>query len=151
MKRTIKYTIALFTIIGAFNFTHAQKVDLGNYDMEIIEVFNRNSVGSAFSGKNKKYVGLEVMLIPKSKKNDGFVLSTMLMRSDGEDYTLIYKRGATVHLQGQLIKLKKPTKILIFALVDKKFTNGDLIFNENKIVSIEVKDGSKIGTYTILE
>jgi len=40
--------------------------------MEIIEVFNKNSVGTTFSGKNKKYVGLGVMLIPKSKKMMAF-------------------------------------------------------------------------------
>jgi hypothetical protein len=146
----LKLTLTFFTILFFLSFCFAQKIDLGNYQMEIIEAFNKNSVGTAFSGKNKKYVGLEVLLIPKSKKNNGFLLNSMYLKSSNEEYKLIYKRGATVHLQGNLIKLRKPTKIFIMALVNKSFKIGQLNFNGKDIVEIQVENGNKKAEFKIL-
>jgi len=133
------------------NIGNAQKINLGEYEMEIIEAFNRNSVGSAFTGAKKKYVGLEVLLIPKSKKNSGVDLDDMQLKSEHDDYYLIYKRAMNVHLRkGQVIHQRKPKKVMIFAEVDKNLSNATLYYKGNAIVGIEVKNGNKIGTYKIL-
>ncbi len=143
--------LSLSMTILFLNFGNAQKIDLGEYEIEIIEAFNRNSVGSAFTGAKKKYVGLEVLLIPKSKKNSGLDLDDMQLISENDDYHLIYKRGMTVHLlKGQVIHQRKPKKVSIFAEVDKNLTNATLYYKGNPIVSIDVKNRNKIGTYKIL-
>lgn len=135
------------------NFSNAQKINLGEYEMEIIKAFNRNSVGgSTFTVAKKKFVGIEVMLIPKSKKNSGVDLDDMELKSENDNYYLIYRRGLTVHLRkGLVIHQRKPKKVMIFAEVDKNLTNATLYYKEKAIVSIEVTEGNKIGTYKILE
>lgn len=157
MKKLNKTTknMFLFLIVTTLflNFGNAQKIDLGEYEMEIIEAFNRNSIGgSVFTGAKKKLVGIEVMLIPKSKKNSGVDLDDMELKSENDNYYLIYRRGMTVHLRkGQVIHQRRPKKVMIFAEVDKNLTNATFYYKEKAIISIEVEEGNKIGTYKILE
>lgn len=145
--------IILFCFLTFFTLytSNAQKVDVGEFEIEIIEAFNRNSVGSSFTFANKKFVGLEVLLIPKTKKNKGLNLADMQLKSENQDYKLIHKRGMTVHLfPGQIIHQRKPRKVSIFAEVDKNLSEATLYFNGNPIVSIQVESGNKIGTFKIL-
>lgn len=150
MKKTL-----LFSLIATLflNFGFSQKIDLGEYEMEIINSFNRKTVGgSATAGYKKKYAGIEVVLIPKTKKNKGVDLDDMVLTSENEDYHLIYRRGITVHLtKGQVIHQRKPKKVMIFAEVPKSLTKATLYYKGKTIISIEVKDGTKIGTYKILD
>ncbi len=119
--------------------------------MEIIEAFNKNSVGTAFTFPKKKYVGLKVILIPKTKKNDGINLKTMNLKSETDEYYLIHKSRLTVFLEkGVIVKYRRPRKIMLFADVEKTLTNATLYYNNKAIVDIEVDNDIKIGSYKIL-
>lgn len=156
MKDCKKLTRSIFfVIIFSFLFSHssfAQKIDIGEYEMEIIEAFNRNSVGgSVFTVGKKKFVGIRVMLIPKVKKNKGVDLDNMSLKSGNKEYYLIYRRGLNVHTnKGQVIRQRRPKKVMIFAEVDKDLTNATLFYKGNAILNIEVNNDSKIGKYKIL-
>jgi hypothetical protein len=92
------------------------------------------------------------MLIPKSKKNSGIDLDDMELKSENENYHLIYRRGITVHLtKGQVIHQRKPKKVMIFSEVEKNLAEATLYYKGKAIISIEVKNGNKTGSYKILE
>lgn len=120
--------------------------------MEITEAFHRNSVGTAFTLPQKKYVGLKGILIPKSKKNSGLHLAEMQLASQTKTYHLIYERGLMVFLlKDQIIRQRKPKKIMLFAEVDENLTSTTLYYKGKAIVSLEVNDDSKVGAYKILD
>lgn len=147
-----KSLIVFSVLVMISNLSLAQKIDLGEFEMEIIEAFSKNSVGTAFTLPKKKYVGLEVLLIPKSKKNSGLDLDDMKLKSETDEYYLIHKKGLTVHLlEGVIIKLRRPKKIMIFAEIKKDLTNATLHYKDKAVVSIEVNNSGKIGSYKILE
>ncbi len=156
MKNYKKLTKSIFIAITfSFLFSNslfAQKIDIGEYEMEIIEAFNRNSVGgSVFTVGKKKFVGIRVMLTPKVKKNKGVDLDDMSLKSGDKEYYLIYRRGLNVHTnKGQVIHQRKPKKVMIFAEVDKDMTNATLFYKGKAILDIEVNNDSKIGKYKIL-
>jgi len=150
-RLNLKTIIAFIALLSYLQTTYAQKIDLDNFEMEVLEAFNKNSVGTAFTFAGKKYVGLEVLLIPKIKKNDGFNLGDLQLKSENNVYYLIYKKGMTVYLiKGGMIRQRKPKKVLIFAEVDKDMTNAILYYKENAIVEIKVNNNNKIGTYKLL-
>ena len=152
-KKMTKKIIFAITFSFLFsNFSFAQKIDIGEYVIEIIEAFNRNSVGgSVFTVGKKKFVGIKVMLVPKVKKNKGVDLDDMSLKSGDKEYYVIYRRGLNVHTnKGQVIHQRKPKKVMIFAEVDKGLTNATLFYKGKAILDIEVSNDSKIGKYKIL-
>ena len=144
--------IVIFIFLLFSNLSLAQKVDLEEYEFEIKEAFNKNSVGTAFTFPKKKFVGIKGLLIPKTKKNDGLNLGDMQLKSEGDEYYLIHKKGLTVHLvEGAKIKIRRPKKIMIFAEVNKDLTNATLYYKGKAIVEVEVSEGNKVGSYKILK
>ena len=49
----------------------AQNYRLNEYDLEIIQVLQKKKVGGTFLSKGEKFVGVEIILTPKSTKNNG--------------------------------------------------------------------------------
>lgn len=142
--------IVLLTSLLFSNLSFAQKFDLGNYEMEIIEVLHRKSVGSVFPHKNKKFVGIKALLSPKSKKNKGLYFNELVLKSGNDEYKVQLRRGLDFSsASGIYIKLKKPKENELYAEVSKSFKSGTLFYKGVKLCELIVENSSKTGVFKL--
>lgn len=142
--------IAFFAALLFSNNSIAQKFDLGEYQMEVIEVLQKNAVGGVFLTKKEKFVGIKVLLTPKSKKNKGLDLSELVLKSGGEEYEVKLRRPFGISSTPRTyIKMRKPKEEPLYAIVNKSFKKGAFYYKGNKLFDIEVKNGSEIGTFKL--
>lgn len=143
MKNNFKVLllITLFTQIVS-----AQDYNIDEYEIKVIEVLQKKSLGGHFLLKGEKFVGIEVLLTPKNKKNDGLSLKDLVLKSANEEYKLEFRRPYGFNsIPTTYIKIRKPKKLAICAIVDENFKEGTFYYKGNRMFTVKVEKGKKTG------
>ena len=112
----------------------------------MLQVVQKQSVSGQFLFKKEKFIGIEVLLTPKNKKNEGLDLRELVLKSGSEEYKVQSIRPYGFNSQPtSFLKLRKPKKRAFYAIVEKDFKQGAFYYKGSKLFDVEVKTDSKIG------
>lgn len=130
-------------------------IDIGKYTFEVEEVINKKTVweaGGAVTAKNKhKYVGVKAVFTPKDKKDNSLNVDDFTLHAGDEEYAMTIPKKQDVFFSGaNMIKVRKPKKKSIIAVVPKSFKEGALYYKDKKIGKI-ICDNDKGGSFLMEE
>ena len=128
-----------------------KSIDIGKYTLEVEEVINKKTVweaGGAVTAKNKhKYVGVKAVFTPKDKKDNSLNVDDFTLHVGDVEYAMTIPKKQDVFFSGaNMIKVRKPKKKSIIAVVPKSFKEGTIYYKDKKIGKI-ICDNNNGGSF----